>query len=398
MRKIKKIILKLRTASFKFNLPSKRKIIIFDDQSFQDLKYVVKEYDYFLLQTRFDTVSILYVNPLIFFKTLINYRGNLWTAYIVSLIEIVSPKIVLTFIDNSLKFFDVAKIMNNKANFFAIQNGARYDLNRYKFKFHKKLLKKDVTKRFFIPNFFCFGQYEIDDYKKKNINVANFFPVGSLRLANFILEKKINLSQKLENKYDILLISDAITLDVDKNFGTDGALHEMAKFIKYVIKYSLEKKKSIIISLKRLNSSSDNLEEELKFYKKYLNSFEYDFFINNSTLKFKKSKYLTYELMLQSNIAISCFSTLLRENLSIGRKTLSVNFMSNDIFEFPLEGICKIKSCSYQEFDNRLDELFQISDSEFLKKLDGKNNYLMSYNKNISAIESIKKIINSHLS
>ena len=40
-------------------------------------------------------------------------------------------------------------------------------------------------------------------------------------------------------------------------------------------------------------------------------------FINNSTLNFKKYRYLTYDLMLKSNLTISAFSTLLRENLSI---------------------------------------------------------------------------------
>ena len=33
------------------------------------------------------------------------------TAYLVSLLEIIEPKIVITNIHNSLKFFDVAKIL-----------------------------------------------------------------------------------------------------------------------------------------------------------------------------------------------------------------------------------------------------------------------------------------------
>ena len=165
MRKIKLIILKLINSSLRYSLPEKKNLLIFDDEVVEDLKHIVSEYKYFILQTRFENVLTLYLNPLIFFKTLINYRGNLWSAYLISLIQIVSPKVILTFSDNSLKFSEIAKRMQNKdKHFFAIQNGARYDLKRYIHKFREKLVKEDMTKKIYIPNFFCFGQFEVDDY------------------------------------------------------------------------------------------------------------------------------------------------------------------------------------------------------------------------------------------
>ena len=274
MKQIKKILDRLKNAELKFRSPKRKNFLIFDSESFEDLKYITDTYDYYLLETRFQNITKIYLNLVLFFKILINYRGNLWTAYLISLIELVSPKIIITFSDNSLKFSEIAKRMEKKnIIFYAIQNGARYDLKRYLHKYEKGLLKEDMTKKIFIPNFFCFGKFEEDDYKSKKINVQNFIPVGSLRLANFILEKKI----KLKNKnyiYDILLVSDGITEDVDKNFGTEGEVKNMAKFIKYSIKYATENKKKIIFSLKRLNSTKKNLDEELKFYKKNLNNFE----------------------------------------------------------------------------------------------------------------------------
>ena len=95
MSYIKKIIDQLRLAKIIFKLPSKKKLIIFDKESFEDLKYITNDYNYFLLETRFHNVSKLYLNPFLFFKTLINYKGNLWTAYLISLIEIISPKVIL---------------------------------------------------------------------------------------------------------------------------------------------------------------------------------------------------------------------------------------------------------------------------------------------------------------
>ena len=70
---------------------------------------------------------------------------NIWTAYLTALIEYVSPKVIITWSDNSLKFFEIAKILNDKINFFAIQNGARYDLNRYLHLFKKGIYKIDFN-------------------------------------------------------------------------------------------------------------------------------------------------------------------------------------------------------------------------------------------------------------
>lgn len=396
MRRLKLLILKIENATFKFSLPSKNNLIIFDDMSIEDLKYVISDFKYFILQTRFENVTTLYINPLIILKTIFNYRGNLWSAYLITIIDLVSPKVILTVIDNSIKFFEIAKKLQSKdLHFFAIQNGARYDLKRHLFKFKKKLLKEDMTRKFFIPNFFCFGEFEVDDYKNKNINVQNFLPVGSLRLANFMLEKEINLKQK-NYLYDILLVSDGITQETDQNFGTEGEVVRMAKFIKYTIKYASENRKRIIFSLKRLNSTRNNLEQELKFYKKNLNDFEYDYLISNSTINFKKSKYLTYELMLKSNVTMSSFSTLLRENLSIGRKSLSVNFMENNIFDFPLEGLCKLINCDYDKFQNKLNAILEMNEEDFTAKSNHKN-YLMLYDNKISTIDNIKNKISRYL-
>ena len=52
------------------------------------------------------------------------------TAYLASLLEIIRPVVILTSIDNSLKFFDLARILEKKMNFLAIKNSARYDLNK----------------------------------------------------------------------------------------------------------------------------------------------------------------------------------------------------------------------------------------------------------------------------
>ena len=396
-----KIIHKL---NFVFKLPDQKKILIFDDVSFTDLKFVLKDFDFYLLKIRYESVEELIINPKIIFKSLIYYFKlktiNIWTAYLTALIEYVSPKVIITWSDNSLKFFEIAKILNDKINFFAIQNGARYDLNRYLYLFEKGIYKIDKTKEFFLPNFFCFGKYEIDDFKKKKIEVKNFIPVGSLRLANYIFDKKINVLKKKDILYDILIVSDGFNDNAEGIFGTKdeakGEIKRMAQFVKFIIKYSLENKKKIIFSLKRLNSLQKNLENEINFYKNNLNESEFSFFLKNSTINFRKSRYNTYDLMLKSNITVSAYSTVIRENLSIGGKGVSINFMQNKIFDFPIEGICKITSCDYPTLERKLNKIFSMTDKEFTNNLIDKN-YLMKFDIKNSTINQIRQEIKKFL-
>ena len=400
MKLLIKFIQIIHKLNFVFKLPDQKKILIFDDVSFIDLKFVLKDFDFYLLKTRYESVEELIINPKIIIKSLIYYFKlktiNIWTAYLIALIAYVSPKVIITWSDNSLKFFEIAKILNDKINFFAIQNGARYDFNRYKHHYKTGIYKKDFSKDFFIPNFFCFGKYEIDDYKKKKIEVKNFIPVGSLRLANYIFDKKINVLRKKDILYDILIVSDGFHHNSDRDLATKGEIKRIAQFVKFIIKYSLVNKKKIIFSLKRLNSSQKNLENEINFYKDNLNESEFSFFLKNSTINSKKYRYNTYDLMLKSNITVSTYSTVIRENLSIGGKGVSINFMQNKIFDFPMEGICKITNCDYSTFERKLNKIFSMTDKEFTNNLIDKN-YLMKFDIQNSAIDQIRQEIKKFL-
>ena len=101
--------------------------------------------------------------------------------------------------------------------------------------------------------------------------------------------------------------------------------------------------------------------------------------------------------MLKSELTIATFSTMLRENLSLGRKSLSINFMKNSLFDFPIDGICKINDCSFEELESKIDKILKMSTNEYLEKLNMKNRYLMSFDKSHSTIDKIKKTINQYL-
>ena len=60
-------------------------------------------------------------------------------------------------------------------------------------------IKVDPFDKFYIPYFLCFGQHEINEYKKNNIKVKNFFKVGSLRTSNFL-----HLAQLKSDFYNVI--------------------------------------------------------------------------------------------------------------------------------------------------------------------------------------------------
>ena len=70
--------------------------------------------------------------------------------------------------------------------------------------------------------------------------------------------------------------------------------------------------------------------------------------------------------------------------------------MENDIFDFPIEGLCSIKNCNYDEFQNKMNIILKMNDHEFTLQSNHKN-YLMLYNENINTIDNIKNEINKYL-
>ena len=131
--------------------------------------------------------------------------------------------------------------------------------------------------------------------------------------------------------------------------------------------------------------------KELVAFKKHLNDTEFNYLVSNSEEKYEFS---SYKAMFQSNIAVGSISTMLRENLGIGGKILSCNCTYSDIFDFPIEGICSIKNCNFQEFEKRLLDIHSISKENYFSRLTKDKCYTMEYDEKISTIEILRKKIN----
>jgi len=394
------LILKLFSRSkFIFKNPEKRDLVIFDDESLSDLQYLIHHYNFFLLQVKINNINKIYFSLKIFKYFLKHYNGNIFNAYLISLLEIINPKVVLTNIDNSSRFFDVAKTLDKKINFMAIQNASRWDFDEYKHRYKKNMIKSDLSKNFYIPNFFCFGQFKIDHYKKYEIKVKNFFKVGSLRLANFFHYISKNKIQIKKPNYDICLIScPAITYnDV---YGEKDIATGYVGTIKFTIQFCMKHNMKLIFAMKRDKKlNPEGYKKEFNFYKKYFTKDELNYLISNSLVKEGDSSfgYSSYMAMIQSEVTVCTWSTMLRENLAIGGKILSCNLLPTNIWDFPIQGICSIKNCNFQEFEKRLLQIYSMTKNDYFTRLNKDKCYAVEFDEKVSTIEILKDKIDYFL-
>ncbi len=389
LKRLNSALKTLINAKYIFQDPKKNKLLIFDDTSLDDLEHVLKGMSYFVLETRIERIRKIYLNFKVILLVIKNFRGNLLSAYLMSLIEIVNPKIIFTFIDNSYKFSYFARNKHKNYHFVALQNGARYEQNTLKYLKEKKIYTMKYYK-FFIPTYLCFGQNEINDYKKNKIQVNKFIKVGSLRVSNFehqAKKKKLVIKKPI---YDICLISDVFAWDDIANIKNIRVIEGIVKLWKFLIKYSIENKKKFILATRQRKKT---FKIEKDFFKKYLTKKEFNFICKR--LYYRKEKFKTYKLLCQSKVLVGTLSTTLRENLYLKNKVLACNFSNTRLHDFPLKGICTLKDCNYNTFEKRMSKVLSISKKNYFSKI--KNRFYAIENNKISTIDNVRNQLESFL-
>ena len=370
-----------------FKLPKKYKLICFDFESNKNTKILLKRYKYFVLKTRLEHFDEIYLNIKIikcFFKY---YEGSIKRAYLSAIIYFIEPKLILTLIDNSIIFSELAKVFYPRINFAAIQNGRRFDVIK-------------IRKKLFIPNFFCLGNFDAFIYKKYKIKVNNFYPYGSLSLSNFIIKNK-NFLIKKKFLYDICFIADVLINDIEREVGVKNTDTNELKLAKYIVRYCIKNKLKLVVLYKGENNKK-NLFILKKFIKKNFSDLEYSFFIKSlekniySNIK-NYNTYNSYKTIYSSRVLCSSFTTMLLEKIALKEKILACNFTASKIFDFPNKGICSLKRCSFSFFEKRLTKVYNLTDTNYFKQIKKKRNYSIFFNKKYSTIKLIQDKIDKFL-
>ena len=380
--------------NFHFKNPPKKKLIIFDRESVSDISIILKKYDYFVLENRITNINNFYLNFKILTMIIRFYRGNFMSAYLKSIIHLVDPDHIVTFIDNSEKFFELAKYFNKKITFSAIQNGARYEINENNYLYKKKNSLQNKNTNIFFDNYFCFSNFEEDLYKKNKIQVKKFIHIGSTRLINYLEYRKNLKNKRIKKKFDICLLSDqgafSDSLDVSQNIKEGLVL-----LIKHTLKFSRKFNLKLTIALKREKNHRLGdifFKEEQDFFKENLSYREYEY--AKKVFFYKNNKYNVYDLILNSKVTLGCISTCLREALSLKRKVLVCNYSGNNIYNFPLDGLCRLNNKSYNQFEKRLLKILKMNLKIFEKKCKKSTSKILNF-KNLNQVYKIlsKKII-----
>ena len=376
---------------FKIENPPQREIVIFDGTSLNDLKYILHKKKFFVLENRKSRISTVYCSLNIIITFFFNFfllffkNKNLHTIYLFTLLEKINPKIVITSIDNSFKFAELAKLLSKKIKFAAIQNANRFDYMHNIYLFKKNLSVSNLNNKYFIPHFFCFGEHEINQIKKYKINIDQVYKVGSIRVANFFKHIELNKIKLQKEKYDVCLISEAAP-NINEKFEIKDLEEKFAKVAKFTIDYSKKYNLKFIFLQKRNLNSIEN-KEEMNFYKKYLNKNDFNFLKKNSSLN--QNNYSSYLGLFQSKLAVGAQSTLLRDKIGCKEKILSLGLDNEGLFEFPINGICKLKNLDYLEFENRMNLILSLNSEEYFAKIEEPINNLIEFDKNFSTIDKI---------
>ena len=282
--------------------------------------------------------------------------------------------------------------MFKKSNisFYAIQNAVR----------GKDYYKSIFSISNYSGNYFCFGDYELNSIKKNLLHTPKLKlkAIGSLRteLAKEYLHKKNK--NKINEIYDICLISES-----GSEIGTSGSLsmshwkddqRVAAKILRYTLLFCKKYNKKLLF-LGRHNLKKGNNElikkEEFLFYK-YKNKVD-DFNISF----FDKSKYDNIKNLLQSNVIIGQTSTLLRESFGLKKKVLVCDWADwarrekKEEFNtdaYPTNGIIKLRSEKYIDFEKRLTKILNMRYNQYLPKV---KNPKSIYNLDFNTLKFLRK-------
>lgn len=392
---IKKIL--TREIKIRYGIPQDIKIVVYNSDSIPILQNILENDKFIILDSNLNQIKEIYFSLKLFLMMFSNIsKFRLSKNYFYSILKLLNPKLLITGLGNHTIFYELAKLLDKEEiEFFAVQNARRSDFERNDYDFKKKITSKNFNTETYIPHFFCFGQYEIDSASFFNVNIKKFYKIGSINTSNFFYNFKKNQKKIIKDKFDICLISEPQFGD-NKTYAANGVEEGYGLMANYTAKFAKKFKLKFTFAVKRYKYSklypADLFQKEMNFFKKHMSKDNFEYLLQN--INPKENFFSSYSAIFQSKVAVGTQSTLLRDKIGVGDKILSCNLTGLQIQDFPLTGICTINNCSYEQFEQRLNEILNISTEEYFKRIDKDKKYVMEFQSQYGAIEVVKKEIN----
>lgn len=285
----------------KWKLPRRSEVIVYDASGMEVLASYLAGYRVEIIPIRGEYVNL----PCLFLASLKLkfWKGNPIQAYADVFIQLVSPKVILTFIDNNVEFYTISKRFPQIKTIF-IQNGLRSELGDI---FGYLTKSEDFHVDYMLVHGDAVGRH----YQK--FITGESISMGSLK--NNKIERSIG-----EKCSEILFISQYHDKPVgDAPFWVehDGRKIYWSQFfeadtqvLKLLGKWCVENNKDLIVC----GRSHENEGQEKNYFAELLDGNSWEFIP-------KSDKYDSYALLDSAEIVVTVDSTLGYEAMGRGNKT-----------------------------------------------------------------------------
>jgi len=370
-------IQRLSTRQINWSRPRRRPVLLIDPSGIDLLSQFIAFEDIEILDFEETNIWIL-------IRTILRLRVTT-SAYVINYIESIQPKVVLTFIDNDINFYQLKKMSPN-TKFVVIQNGLRNNFSREKnmgFLSHLDAVSK--SERLSATTICTFGEAASRQYSKYIDATTN--TIGSLK--NNLYEKHSE-----EQQFDITFISQHPPLSIrDESgrvyFGQDsvsfGSYYQIEfEVVKFLGDYCRQHNLRLAVSGKRKNGFGT----EREFFLSALGP-------NPAQFIPRDSNFSTYDTLSVTGVIVTIDSTVGYEFLSRGQRVAffssRINSADPDLastikdtnFGFPLQledsGPFWSNTGGVLEYERILDHLRAVGDEEWATEIAPYNESLMAY-------------------
>jgi len=283
------------------------------------------------------------------------------------------PDVVITFTDNDV-FFQKLSRAYLSARFIAIQNGVRAEgfVTNQSQRPHGLLPTPPAWGwKIELPVFYCFGQHEIDIFNRFGHDVQEFRPFGSLLGGYFKTDFRPSPGPITDEAFDIVFPSQW-RLTIAQEIVYPELWKSQKATVRHLANYARIRKLKVGVALVA-DPSSSTFQMESDFFHEYLKGANYKLIPKN------RRQLSVYQLMDQARVVLHNNSASGYEAFGWGKKVFFVNYTGLAYHSALQQGFWSLSVEDQSLFDQKLDDLFAMDESEYLRVTAPARKYVMSF-------------------
>jgi len=305
-------------------------------------------------------------------------------SLIAAVIDTIKPKVMMSFIDTNNIIGDLQDMFPDKYA-LSVQNGLRTESEN-------GAIGEWGRPHYILPNYYCFGQYEVDLIDKKGFRCKQAIPVGSLKMGLF-LDSHNEFLDPDRVRQGFCFISPYMKNPITKEY--EGFIEMGKQLYEMVWKYCSENKIEFTVVM-RSERSSHQYQEEYDYFNK---------FDGINIIPNQREAMSTYGLGLSSELVIGMNSTLMFELFGAGTKVLFPMPANKNLRDLlgeentysRMPATVTLDRLEIDELKTKLDALLNMGMGEYSKVTESARDYYFTVSNDLHAHEIIKKDIEKML-